>query len=266
MNGIAARPKGWRPMFMADWTRFVFLHYSLPPEVLSPCTPLILDCHDGRAFVSLVFFRFERMRPARFLPDPMARLLFRPASNNWFLNVRTYVRGPAGRGIQFLVEWMDNPISRYLGPLLYGLPYRTGEFECPMHGKDGRSELRVTDVETKESLRVSIVTPAEASRPVEPSSLDEFLLEKYTAYTHHRGVCRFFHISHPNWKVAPGMLQGFDDTMIRIRCPWFIHAKLHSVHTSAGFHDVAMGAPHTVGRNARLESVGPIVQPLPKYR
>src|SRR5580658_1080491 len=114
MNGTAAQPDGWRPLLKADWTRFFFIHYSLPPEILSPYTPLELDCRDGRAFVSLVFFRFERMRPACFLPDRLGRILFRPASNNWFLNVRTYVRGGAGPGIQFLVEWMDNSIGLYM--------------------------------------------------------------------------------------------------------------------------------------------------------
>ena len=122
MNDTAAQPDGWHPLFKADWTRFIFLHYALPPSDLAPYTPLELDCRDGRAFVSLVFFRFEGMRPAQFLPQSLGRFLFRPASDHWFLNVRTYVRGPAGPGIQFLVEWMDNPISLRLGPWLYGLP------------------------------------------------------------------------------------------------------------------------------------------------
>jgi uncharacterized protein YqjF (DUF2071 family) len=261
MNEAAAQPHGWLPLFKADWTRFIFVHYSLPPEILSPYTPLKLDCHDGRAFVSLVFFRFDRMRPARFLPDTLGGFLFRPASDNWFLNVRTYVRGPAGPGIQFLVEWMDNPISLYLGPLLYGLPYRRGVFECPMQCPNSRFELRVTDAETKESLHVSVAAGKEEGRQVDPSSLAGFLLEKYTAYTHHREVSRFFNISHPHWNVVSGAVQGIDDTLVGGRCPWFKHARLHSAHSAAGFQDVAMGRPHRLGQD--LRDCGPMLNVQP---
>jgi uncharacterized protein YqjF (DUF2071 family) len=248
MRKPAAQPGDFDPLFTADWTRFFFIHYSLPPEVLAPFTPLKLDCREGRAFVSLVFFRFEGMRPARFLPEGLARLLFGPASNNWFLNVRTYVRGDAGPGIQFLVEWMDNPISVHLGPLLYGLPYRRGEFECSSHNPGCGYSLGVTDAQTRQSLRVCVEAGAQEARPVDPQTLDGFLLEKYTAYTHHRGVSRYFRIAHPHWNAAPGAFRCMDDTLICSRCPWFRHARLHGAHAAAGFRDVAMGAPHRLGR------------------
>src|ERR1700719_3843975 len=73
MTNYIAQLANWRPWFRADWTRFLFVHYSLPPEELAPYTPFNLDCREGRAFVSLVFFRFDRMRPARFVPDMIGR-------------------------------------------------------------------------------------------------------------------------------------------------------------------------------------------------
>jgi uncharacterized protein len=266
VNEPAEQPKGWSPLFLADWTRFVFIHYSLPPEILAPYTPLKLDCRDGRAFVSLVFFRFERMRPARFLSDSLGRIAFGRASNNWFLNVRTYVQGGAGPGIQFLVEWMDNPISLYLGPLLYGLPYRRGEFKCPVPGPDSRFELRVTDAQTKESLRFSVAAGGEEGKPVHPLSLDGFLLEKYTAYTHHRGVSRYFNISHPHWRIVPGAVQGVDDTLVGRLCPWFKHTQLHCAHVAAGFRDVAMGPPQRLRRDLQESRPGMSVQPTLRFQ
>jgi uncharacterized protein len=265
VNETAAQPKGWRPLFKADWTRFVFIHFSLPPEVLSPYTPLELDCREGSAIISLVFFRLERMRPAYFPFDRFGGFLFRPASNNWFLNVRTYVRGGAGPGIQFLVEWLDNPISRYLGPLLYGLPYRRGIFECALRRPDSNFDLRVTDAETKESLQVSVATGTEVGNQVDPSSLDGFLLEKYTAYTHDRGVSRYFNISHPHWNVVPGAVPGVDDSLIGSCCPWFKHARLHSAHASVGFQDVAMGPPRRLSRDLQEGCPVLTVQPTPRF-
>jgi len=266
MNENVPQPKGWRALMKADWTRFVFVHFSLPPEALSPYTPLELDCRDGRAFISLVFFRFEGMRPAYLFSDKLGRLLFSPASNNWFLNVRTYVRGGAGPGIQFLVEWMDNPISLYLGPLLYGLPYRRGEFECTVPGPDNRFDLSVTDSQTKESLRVLLAAGTEAGKQVDPASLDGFLLEKYTAYTHHRGVSRYFNIRHPRWNVVPGAVQGIEGTLMGSRCPWFKHARFHSAHAAAGFRDVAMGPPHRLNRGLQEGFAARIVQAAPQFQ
>jgi uncharacterized protein len=266
MNAAAARPDGWRPMFKADWTRFVFIHYALPPGDLAPFTPLELDCRDGRAFVSLVFFRFDGMRPARFLLGTLGRVLFRPASDNWFLNVRTYVRGAAGPGIQFLIEWIDNPLSLFIGPWLYGLPYRRGRFDCPTGGTDDRSSLRVTDAQTKKSFQVTVAGDGKKASTVDPGSLDGFLLEKYTAYTHHRGVSRFFHISHPHWSVTQPSVLAIDDSLIRASCPWFGNAEMRSAHASAGFQSVGMGAPSRLNGAPRAGRTIPVAQLVPRFQ
>src|SRR5260221_86091 len=117
---VARGGGGIDPLFIADWRRFVFLHFALRPGVLAPAVPYALDLREGRAFVSLVSFSLERMRPGRVVPPALGRLLMRPISDHPFLNVRTYVRGAGGPGIQFLAEWIDNPLSLRLGPLSYG--------------------------------------------------------------------------------------------------------------------------------------------------
>jgi uncharacterized protein YqjF (DUF2071 family) len=261
MTNYMAQLASWRPWFRADWTRFVFVHYSLPPEDLAPYTPFNLDCRDGRAFLSLVFFRMDRMRPARFVPAAIGRTLFRPGSDHWFLNVRTYVRGAGGPGIQFLVEWMDNPLSLYLGPWLYGLPYRSGKFDCPTEAGNGRQHLGVTDSITGEALRASILRHTDEDASVGLTSLDGFLLERYTAYTQHRGISRLFKIFHPRWKVARPTVLEIDDTLVRHSCPWFEHAEMISAHTSVGFQNVAMGAPHRLPAKASTGDFHSIAQP-----
>ena len=234
----------WRPLFRADWRRFVFVHFALPPDDLAPHTPFELDCRDGRTFVSLVFFRLERMRLDRVLSGRIGRALFRPASDHWFLNVRTYVKGPAGPGIQFLVEWVNNPISLRLGPWLYGLPYRLAKFEVGAGG--GTTELIATDRTTRERISVSLRRGGGTAREVAPDSREEFLLEKYVAYTHRQGCSRFFRIDHPAWQVRGVDIARIDDTLIRRVCPWFENAELISAQESAGFGGVAMGPPRVL--------------------
>jgi uncharacterized protein len=51
------------PMFYARWDRAVFIHYEADPETLQRAIPFELDLRDGRAFVSLVAFTLQRMRP-----------------------------------------------------------------------------------------------------------------------------------------------------------------------------------------------------------
>jgi uncharacterized protein YqjF (DUF2071 family) len=249
MNGDSANRDGWKPLFRADWTRFVFLHYSLLRRELAPHTPFELDCREGQAFVSLVFFWFGGMRPARLFPQSLSRWLLRPVADGWFLNVRTYVRGPAGDGIQFLTEWMDNPISLHLGPLLYGLPYRRGRFDCETYGPDGSTSLRVTDAAAGASLHVSVGAVRTPTEPVAPGSLDEFLLEKHIAYTQRSAMSRFFRISHPHWQVVRPTVLAIDDGLIRLHCPWFKTATLRLAHASPGFQNVAMGRPYRVRVN-----------------
>ena len=54
-----------RPLFLADWLDATFIHFALPPETLRPFVPFPLDVFDGEAFVSLVAFTQQRLRPAR---------------------------------------------------------------------------------------------------------------------------------------------------------------------------------------------------------
>src|SRR5437588_3694557 len=95
-----------RPLFLADWTRAVFIHYEVEPEILQKSVPFELDLRDGHAYVSLVAFTMRRMRFA-FAPR-LSGWLLRPISEHGFLNVRTYVKLPNEAGIYFLAEWLSN--------------------------------------------------------------------------------------------------------------------------------------------------------------
>lgn len=94
------------PLFVADWHSVGMIHFELPPEILQPSIPFELDLRDGHAFVSLVFFTMRYLRLAR--GPHLVNLLFRPFSEQHFLNVRTYVRCQGEGGIHFIREWMSS--------------------------------------------------------------------------------------------------------------------------------------------------------------
>src|SRR5438552_7559012 len=112
------------PLLLASWERALMIHYEVDAQQLQREMPFTLDLFEGRAFVTLVAFTMRDLRPR--VGGGLSRWLFRPIARHDFLNVRTYVQHHGERGIHFLIEWLSNPFSLYLGPCLFSLPYRLG--------------------------------------------------------------------------------------------------------------------------------------------
>ncbi|MFN7142050.1 MAG: DUF2071 domain-containing protein, partial [Limisphaerales bacterium] len=108
-------------LFLADWSQTVFIHFAVDPGELQPLVPFRLDLRDGAAYITLVAFTLNRMRPRG--TGALGQLLLFPLSNHGFLNVRTYVREGNETGIYFLAEWLNNRWAIPLGPRTFGLPY-----------------------------------------------------------------------------------------------------------------------------------------------
>jgi uncharacterized protein len=185
------------PLFHADWDNVTFIHYETDPEELQRCVPYHLDLYDGRAFVSLVAFTMRGMRP-RF-GGRIGELLLKPIASHHFLNVRTYVTHNGEAGIYFMAEWLSNRIAAWLGPLTFGLPYRFGRIECqPDHEQKHEYEYeRRGEVQAKTgSFNYCAIFRRNVLDVCVPGSLDEFLLERYTAFTQVAKRRRFFRIWH----------------------------------------------------------------------
>ena len=242
--------------FVADWTEMSFVHFSLPPEVLAPHTSYPPDVRHGLAFVSLVFFRLGRMRPPG--TGWPGRILFRPISDHYFLNFRAYVRGPAGPGIEFLSEWIPNPLALRLGPLTYGLPYRFGDFRWTKNSEDDRGELNVSDRKGNSHLSLSLPTPTRPLACARADSEADFLLERYVAYTRHRGVRRFFRVSHEPWRFARTTVPPPCTDLVTREFPWFAEAKYHSAHFSPGVWNVRMSRPHKISERTSSSFIKPL--------
>jgi uncharacterized protein YqjF (DUF2071 family) len=75
-------------------------------------------------------------------------------------------------------------------------------------------------------------------------SLDEFLLERYVAFTEHAGRRRFFRVWHRPWPQLPFELELNRATILAETGGWCKDARLDGAHWSAGAHDVWMGRPH----------------------
>ncbi|HEX4264539.1 MAG TPA: DUF2071 domain-containing protein [Verrucomicrobiae bacterium] len=232
------------PLFFADWLRAVFVHYEVPAAELQRDVPFELDLHDGKAYVSLVAFTMRGMRPCR--GGRLAAWLFKPIATNDYLNFRTYVRHDGEPGIYFLTEWMNNPFSVRLGPLTFGLPYRFGEMNYKHRHEDGFLTGAVRESTDGSSFAYEATLAKHDSVPCPAGSLDEFLLERYTAFTAHKSKRRFFRIWHQPWRQQAIRVSVSDNRLLREVWPWFSAATLAGANYSPGARDVWMGRPHQI--------------------
>ncbi|MCE9589903.1 MAG: DUF2071 domain-containing protein [Planctomycetes bacterium] len=233
------------PVLLSDWTGAVFLHYRVDPDALRPHVPFELDTRDGWAYVSLVAFRFEQCRVC--IADRVIRWAGAPFSGHAFLNLRTYVTERGEPGIYFLSEWLNNPLSVALGPRMFGLPYHWGTIHERHRPREGRLAADVRPVLGQGAFNYEAVFDPDGQRaPAAPGSLDEFVVERYSAYTMERSIRRRFRIWHRPWELTPAQAEVTDHSLLALHPThrqWFAYAELTAAHYSPGVRDVWIGRP-----------------------
>jgi uncharacterized protein YqjF (DUF2071 family) len=188
-----------------------------------------------------VAFSQERLRFA--FGGPVTNWVGRRFANHEFLNVRTYVRHGNETGIFFLAEWVPKRVATWLGPPLFGLPYRLGGIAY----EKGERVLRgcVMDRNTRFIFRCESAGAKDLA-PCEQGSIDEFLLERYVAFTEWRGLRRMFRVEHEPWPQMPVEVTVEDDSLLRERFDWWTEARLAGANFSSGVRAVTIGWPGRV--------------------
>jgi uncharacterized protein len=178
---------------MASW--------RVPDAVLAPLVPrgTELDRFDGSAWASVVAFRFLRTRVLG-VPVPWHRDFDE-------VNLRFYVRREVGgqwrRAAVFVRELVPQRAIAWLARLAYNEPY----VALPMrHRITGDASSGRVAFEWQRGQRwesVSAVTVGVPALPAE-GSIESFIAEHYWGYTRQRdGGTVEYHVSHPQWRVAP---------------------------------------------------------------
>jgi uncharacterized protein len=226
------------PLLVADWRDALFIHFRVDPAKIQPLVPLPLDLIDGQARVSLVAFTQNRLRPA--IKSRAAEFLSRPLARHEFLNLRTYVRLNGEPGIFFISEWIPNPLAVFLGPRLYGLPYKLAQLAY--HTTAGYAMRHVVADERSFSSHFACVAnwdPNAIGAVSKRGSETEFLLERYTAYTHRLDVLRRFRIAHQPWLQIPVSVTIVRRDLLTL----FALGEPYCAHFSTGLRTVQITAP-----------------------
>jgi hypothetical protein len=237
------RSRRGEPLLVAGWHRVLMIHFEVDPAALQRDVPYQLDLLDGRAFVSTVAFSLSGMRPC--LGGRMSAWLFRPIATHNFLNVRTYVRHGGECGIHFLAEWLSSRLAARLGPATFGLPYRYGRITFA-HDQCGPVHAQVADAVGGGNLDYYVSLGSSAFQPCQTGSLDEWLMERYTAFNSAGWGRRFFRVWHPTWPQCVADVRLYDCSLLTRNWRCFNHARQIGANYSPGFDTVWMGWPHRV--------------------
>src|SRR3989442_5779311 len=134
----------------------------------------------------------------------LSAFLLSPLATHAYLNVRRYVRCRGEAGIYFLAEWLPNPLSVRLGSWPFGLPYRVGVLDYRHAHESGKLSGVVRKRGRERSFAYQAqLRPDPEFKPCSAGSLDEFLMERYTAFTWCHGKSRLFRIWHEPWPQTP---------------------------------------------------------------
>ena len=108
------------------------------------------------------------------------------------------------------------------------------------HVLTGRVMDRGTGLELSYRARVEGATVAV---PCERGSLEEWLMERYTAYTVRRGVPGQFRVWHEPWPKVDLSVDGLDKELLEATWPWMRESRGVGAQYSPGVKGVWMGWP-----------------------
>ena len=197
-------PRGYQ-----RWRHLAFLHWRVPVATLRPLVPaeLAIDTYDGDAFVGIVPFTMEGVRP-RWAPAMPGLSSFHET------NVRTYVhcdgRDP---GVWFFSLDAANRIAVWAARTFWNLPYHHARMSLEVGAGATRyvSERRAGGAALRATWRPT-GSPAAAT----PGTLEHFLAERYFLYAPRSdGTLRRGQVHHAPYPLQAATIDdGWDESLL----------------------------------------------------
>ncbi len=162
-----------------SWNDLLFLHWEMEPEALEARIPkrLKLDLHEGKAYVGIVPFFMNKVRP-KFLPCL-------PGLSNFLeLNVRTYVYDQDGRpGVWFFSLDCSQSLAVKIAKSRFHLPYHNAQMSATQTD-EGMDYLCRREGHLQKGHY--LWEPPQSGKVAEPGTLEFFLLERYLLFSRKR--------------------------------------------------------------------------------
>jgi uncharacterized protein YqjF (DUF2071 family) len=212
------RPAGLSVM-RQRWRELLFLHWASDPAAIRPLIPdgLDLDLFEGQAYIGLVAFTMEGVRPVGLPP-------IRPLSNFHETNVRTYVHfGGRDPGVWFFSLDAASRVAVRLARGLFHLPYRDAalflerEAGARVDGSERGSILyagvrrRLGPLPASYLIRAAATGPA---APAVPGTLEHFLVERYYLYCRRAGQFYRGQVHHAPYPLRRAAILSLDENLL----------------------------------------------------
>lgn len=195
-----------RVAMLQSWRDLLFLHRRVDPEAIRRILPsgLELDLWEGEAWLGLVPFRMENIRPKG--TPAMPWLSSFPETN-----VRTYVTRNGRPGVWFFsldaARWVACAYARKF----FNLPYHHAQMSARREGDLLRYESR-----RRANAEVRSRIEAFAGRSTAPASQGTFefwLVERYLLYAERGGNLFDGRVFHPPYAIAPAELRQCEENL-----------------------------------------------------
>ena len=164
------------------WSDLTFLHWRVPADAIQVHLPrgLAVETFDGSAWIGLVAFSMERVRPWWSPPVP---------GISWFLetNIRTYVRTEDGQsGVWFFSLDANSRLAVAIARKFWNLPYLGARLSLRRQATTNQGiyicyEGRRWD-EPPASYEIKVNIPSEKPIAAALGTLEHFLVERYTLF------------------------------------------------------------------------------------
>lgn len=188
-------PTGF-PVMRQRWAELGFFHWAVSPDVIRSRLPegLHVDTFDGKAWLGIVPFLMQRIRPIGLPPLPWL---------SWFheLNLRTYVYDATGNpGVWFFSLDCNQPIAVEMARHLFHLPYQHARMGSKI--SDGSVEYH-SRRKSHQSVKAEFKYPRPiAPKPAVIGSLEWFLVERYTLFsTDQKGNLHSGRVHHEPYQI-----------------------------------------------------------------
>ncbi len=187
-----------RAILSMGWRDVLFAHYRADAARIAATLPpgIELDTFDGSAWLSVVPFRLTRVR-LRAMPIVLPGFGDVPE-----LNLRTYVRAGARRGIYFYTLDAGSPVAAAAARVMTGLPYVPARMRVRTDAgwlafESERARRGAPDVRFRARFRPT--GPTFATRG---ETLEAFLHDRFAFFTPRFGRIVAGEVAHAPWQLS----------------------------------------------------------------
>jgi uncharacterized protein YqjF (DUF2071 family) len=188
------------------WEKIHFLHFRGAADVVRAALPpeLELDLWENEAVLSAVPFRMTRVRFPYLPPLPGIGSL-------WELNLRTYVRYGAHRGVYFFTLESNNPVATWIAQKGFGLPYANAKFRVQADENHFAMEHQRADIRTKIQMHTLVDDSSPQQDPFAIWATERYALINVRAGRVFRGALR-----HERWPLKNAKVDIFEGNFLSL--------------------------------------------------